>query len=201
MSEKKSFIGIDLGTTYSCAGTYSRNGKVEIITNEHGARTTPSYVSFDENERYIGESAKNQSSQNSANTVFDIKRLIGRKFDDATIQKDLDHYPFKIVKGKNNIPEVEVTYMDEKKRFRPEEISAMMLQKIKSSRAKWLFFNAWSSPYETIVNIEEDKNYLFGSIETLHNKLFPNTPVEYWSEEQHTIIANYLLHIYKNIYS
>jgi hypothetical protein len=76
-----------------------------------------------------------------------------------------------------------------------------MIQKIKSEGAKWLFFNAWSSPYETIVNIEKDKNYLFGPTETLHNKLFPNTPIEYWSEEQHTIIADYLLGTYKNIYS
>lgn len=136
--EKRTFIGIDLGTTYSCAGTYGRNGKVEIITNEHGARTTPSYVAFDGEERYIGESAKNQVSQNSTNTVFDIKRLIGRKFNDATIQKDLDHYPFKIVKGKDNIPEVEVLYMDEKKRFRPEEISAMILQKLKTDAENFL---------------------------------------------------------------
>lgn len=139
MTEKTvKFIGIDLGTTYSCVGTFGRNGKVEIITNEHGARTTPSYVSFDGDERFVGEAAKSQIVHNSVNTVYDIKRLIGRKFDDATVQKDMDHYPFKIVKGKNNIPEIEVNYMDEDKRFRPEEISAMILQKLKADAEKFL---------------------------------------------------------------
>ncbi len=137
MSNIKPFIGIDLGTTYSCAGVY-KNGKVEIITNDHGARTTPSYVSFDEKERYIGESAKNQLAQNTHNTVFDIKRLMGRKFEDETIQKDLDHYPFKIVKGENGNPEVEVEYMEEPKRFKPEEISAMILQKLKADAENYL---------------------------------------------------------------
>jgi len=138
MTERKTFIGIDLGTTYCCVGTYGRNGKVEIITNEHGNRTTPSYISFDESERYIGEAAKNQFSQNSSNTVYDVKRFIGRKFDDAVVQEDLDHYPFKISKGKNNIPEIEVTYLDEKKKFRPEQLSAMLLQKLKTDAEKFL---------------------------------------------------------------
>lgn len=127
----KTFIGIDLGTTYSCIGTYGKNGSVNIITNEHGNRTTPSYVAFDENERYIGESAKNQISQNSSNTIFDAKRLIGRKFDDPVLQKDIAHYPFSIVRGSENNPEVEVEYLGETKRFRPEEISAMILHKLK----------------------------------------------------------------------
>lgn len=130
MSKNEPFIGIDLGTTYSCVGTY-KNGKVEIITNEHGNRTTPSYVSFDGNERYIGESAKNELSRNVTNTIFDIKRLMGRKYDDETIQKDKDYYPFKIIKGKHGNPEVEVEYMEERKTFKPEEISAMILQKLK----------------------------------------------------------------------
>jgi L1 cell adhesion molecule like protein len=125
------FIGIDLGTTYSCVGTY-HNGKIEIITNEHGNRTTPSYVSFDGNERYIGESAKNQMSQNSLNTVFDVKRLIGRNYMDETIQKDMDYYPFKIVEGLENKPEIEVEYNDNIQKFKPEEISAMILRKLKT---------------------------------------------------------------------
>lgn len=137
MSEFEPFIGIDLGTTYSCVGTW-RNGKVEIITNEHGNRTTPSYVSFDGSERYIGESAKSQLSQNATNTVFDVKRLIGRKFSDDTIQKDIDFYPFKIVKGKGDQPEVQVDYNDEKKNFKPEELSAMILRKLKSDAETFL---------------------------------------------------------------
>ena len=133
----KTFIGIDLGTTYSCVGTY-KNGKVEIITNEHGNRTTPSYVSFDGNERYVGESAKIQMTQNLSNTIFDAKRLIGRKFDDPTIQKDLDHYSFKIINEQNGNPEIEVEYMGEIKTFKPEEISAMILQKLKMDAENFL---------------------------------------------------------------
>ena len=133
----KPFIGIDLGTTYSCVGTY-KNGKVEIIANDHGNRTTPSYVAFDDNERCIGESAKSQLAQNTKNTVFDAKRLMGRKFHDETIQKDLDHYPFTIVEGDNGNPEIEVEYMGETKRFKPEEISAMVLQNLKSDAEKYL---------------------------------------------------------------
>ena len=137
-NEKKPFIGIDLGTTYCCLGTYDTNGKVIIITNEHSNRTTPSYVAFDGDERYVGEAAKNQISYNPLNTIYDVKRFIGRRFDDTTVQKDIDHYPFKILKGKNNIPEIEVSYMDETKRFRPEEISAMILQKLKSDAENYL---------------------------------------------------------------
>lgn len=133
----KIFIGVDLGTTFSCTGIW-RNGKVEIITNEHGQRTTPSYVAFDGNERYIGEAAKNQLFRNSENTIFDAKRLIGRKYEDETIQRDLNHYPFKIVRGKQDNPEIEVEYMDEIKRFRPEEISAMILQKLKSDAESFI---------------------------------------------------------------
>jgi len=136
MEQEELFIGIDLGTTYSCVGTYI-NGKIEIIPNDFGNRTTPSYIAFDMNERYIGEAAKNQMNSNLPNTLFDVKRLIGRKFNDKTIQADLDHYPFKIVDN-NNSPEIEVSYMDETKRFRPEEISAMLLQKLKLDAEKYL---------------------------------------------------------------
>jgi len=127
----KKFMGIDLGTTYSCVGIW-KDGKVEIIANDHGQRTTPSYVAFDENERYIGDVAKSQMSRNSSNTIFDAKRLIGRKYDDETVQKDINHYPFKIIRGKNGYSEIEVEYMDTIKRFKPEEISAMVLQKLKT---------------------------------------------------------------------
>ena len=131
------FIGIDLGTTYSCIGVY-KNDKVEIISNDNGNRTTPSYVAFDGLERYIGESAKEQLSQNASNTIFDVKRLIGRDFDDETIQNDLHHYPFKIIKGENNVPLIEVMVGEEVKLFRPEEISAMILQKVKEDAEKYL---------------------------------------------------------------
>ena len=89
-------IGIDLGTTYSCVAIW-KNSTVEIIANDQGNRTTPSYVSFSENERVIGEAAKNQATSNFKNTIFDVKRLIGRKFSDEGVQSDMKHFPFKIV--------------------------------------------------------------------------------------------------------
>lgn len=130
-------IGIDLGTTYSCVGVF-RNGKVEIIANDQGNRTTPSYVAFTDNERLIGDSAKNQISMNTSNTVFDAKRLIGRRFDDPSIQSDLKHYPFKITKGANDRPIINVQYKGEDKTFTPEEISAMVLTKMKETAETYL---------------------------------------------------------------
>lgn len=131
------FLGIDLGTTYTCAGTY-KDGKVEIITNEFGNRTTPSYIAFDGSERYIGEAAKNQLTQNLSNTVYDVKRFIGRKFRDDIVQNSLYHYSYEVVEGEQNAPLIKVDYMDEEKTFSPEELSSMVLQKIKQDAEKFL---------------------------------------------------------------
>merc|ERR1712153_130996 len=122
-------IGIDLGTTYSCVGVY-KNGRVEIIPNDQGNRITPSYVAFDGDERFIGDSAKNQAALNPTNTVFDIKRLIGRRFADDTVQKDMKLLPFDIV-DKDTKPYVSVDVKGEMKSFSPEEISAMILGKMR----------------------------------------------------------------------
>jgi L1 cell adhesion molecule like protein len=122
-------IGIDLGTTYSCVGVW-KNGQCEIIANDQGQRTTPSYVAFTDNERLIGAAAKNQSSQNPENTIFDAKRLIGRVFSDSSTQSDIKHFPFK-VKDKDNKPIIEAKYKGEAKDFQPEEISSMVLTKMK----------------------------------------------------------------------
>ncbi|KAI8871937.1 heat shock protein 70 [Ramicandelaber brevisporus] len=122
-------IGIDLGTTYSCVG-YFKNGQVEIIANDQGHRITPSYVAFTDEERLIGDAAKNQAPANPVNTVFDAKRMIGRRFDDKDVQADLKHFPFKVV-SKNSRPVIKVDYKGEEKTFTPEEISAMVLIKMK----------------------------------------------------------------------
>ncbi|KAL9051350.1 MAG: hypothetical protein Q9206_004739, partial [Seirophora lacunosa] len=122
-------IGIDLGTTYSCVANYEGSG-VEIIANEQGSLTTPSFVSFTDEERLIGESAKNQAAMNPVNTVFDVKRLIGRRFDDETVKKDIESWPFKVV-DKGGSPMVQVEYLKETKTFSPQEISSMVLMKMK----------------------------------------------------------------------
>ncbi|KAB5584758.1 heat shock protein 70 family [Coniochaeta sp. 2T2.1] len=122
-------IGIDLGTTYSCVATYEGNN-VEIIANEQGSFTTPSFVSFTEEERLIGEAAKNQAAMNPINTVFDVKRLIGRRFDDPTVKKDMESWPFKVV-DEEGTPKIEVDYIGGKHRFSAQEISAMVLTKMK----------------------------------------------------------------------
>ena len=109
-------IGIDLGTTYSCVGVF-QNGKVEIIANDQGNRTMPSYVAFTTEERLIGESAKNQASLNPTNTIFDAKRLIGRNINDPVIQGDLKHWPFSVV-GKNGKCYIEAEYKGEKNNFK-----------------------------------------------------------------------------------
>jgi L1 cell adhesion molecule like protein len=123
-------IGIDLGTTYSCVGIF-QNDRVEIIANDQGNRTTPSYVSFGETERLIGDAAKSQAAMNSQNTVFDAKRLIGRKFTDPSVQSDMKHWPFKVISGPGGTPIIEVNYKGETKTFKAEEISSMVLGKMK----------------------------------------------------------------------
>ncbi|XP_057297148.1 heat shock cognate 71 kDa protein-like [Hydractinia symbiolongicarpus] len=129
-------IGIDLGTTYSCVGVF-QHGKVEIIANDAGNRTTPSYVAFNENERLIGDAAKNQVAMNPSNTVFDAKRLIGRKFDDSTVQQDKKHWPFAVV-NRNGKPKIKVQYKNEDKEFFPEEVSSMVLTKMKETAENFL---------------------------------------------------------------
>lgn len=123
-------IGIDLGTTYSCVGVM-KNGKVEILANEQGSRITPSYVAFSQDERLIGDAAKNQAASNTNNTVFDIKRLIGQKYNDKVVQREIKNLPYKVEK-KDGKPVVKVEYNKEVKTFSPEEISAMILGKMKS---------------------------------------------------------------------
>jgi L1 cell adhesion molecule like protein len=129
-------VGIDLGTTYSCVGVW-QNDRVEIIANDQGNRTTPSYVSFSDNERLIGDAAKNQVAMNPNNTVFDAKRLIGRKFDDAEVQSDIKHFPFKVI-NKAGKPYIRVNYRGEDKEFSPEEISSMVLLKMKETAEAYL---------------------------------------------------------------
>jgi len=136
MSEYQGAIGIDLGTTYSCVGVWQVD-HVEIIPNDQGNRTTPSYVAFTETERLIGDSAKNQVAMNPHNTVFDAKRLIGRKFDDPMVQRDMKHWPFKVI-NKDGKPFVQVQFKGETKTFSPEEISAMVLTKMKECAEAFL---------------------------------------------------------------
>lgn len=129
-------IGIDLGTTFSCVGVF-KHGKVEIIANDQGNRTTPSYVAFTEIERLIGDAAKNQVAMNPTNTIFDAKRLIGRKFDDPKIQQDIKHLPFKVVDDGNEF-KIIANYKNDLKRFSPEEISSMILTKMKETAEAYL---------------------------------------------------------------
>ncbi|CAF1236515.1 unnamed protein product, partial [Didymodactylos carnosus] len=129
-------IGIDLGTTYSCVGIF-QHGKVEIIANDQGNRTTPSYVAFTDSERLIGDAAKNQVAMNPNNTIFDAKRLIGRKFDDATVQADMKHWPFKVIQ-EGGKPKIQVEYKNETKTFTPEEISSMVLTKMREIAEAYL---------------------------------------------------------------
>lgn len=130
-------IGIDLGTTYSCVATM-RDGNVKIIANDQGNRTTPSYVAFTQTERLIGESAKNQAAMNPTNTIFDAKRLIGRSFTDESVQSDMKHWPFKVVNGEKGRPEISVQFKGGHRSFRPEQISAMVLTKMKETAESFI---------------------------------------------------------------
>ena len=130
-------VGIDLGTTYSCVGVW-QNDRVEIIANDMGNRTTPSFVSFNKKERLVGDAAKNQSSINPENSVFDAKRLIGRQFTDDSVRSDSKHWPFKIKPDSNNKPLIQVTFQDEEKTFTPEQISSMILVKMKEIAETYL---------------------------------------------------------------
>ena len=129
-------IGIDLGTTYSCVGVF-RNGQVDIIANDQGNRITPSYVAWSGKDRLVGDAAKNQATINPENTVFDVKRLIGRDFKDKTVQADKKLFPFKLVNKKGK-PFVQVDVNGEKKQFAPEEVSAMILQKMRATAEGYL---------------------------------------------------------------
>jgi len=133
---KAQAVGIDLGTTYSCVGVF-QHGKVEIIANDQGNRTTPSYVGFTDTERLIGDAAKNQVAMNPINTIFDAKRLIGRKFDDACVQQDMKQWPFEVINDATK-PKLQVEYKGETKSFFPEEISSMVLIKMKETAEAYL---------------------------------------------------------------
>jgi L1 cell adhesion molecule like protein len=134
---KEICVGIDLGTTYSCVGVW-QNDRVEIIANDQGNRVTPSYVAFTDSERLIGDAAKNQVAMNPHNTVFDAKRLIGRNFSDPIVQADMKHWPFKVVQKPGDKPFISVEYKGETKEFSPEEVSSMVLIKMKETAEAYL---------------------------------------------------------------
>lgn len=136
MSGKTNAIGIDLGTTYSCVGVF-QHGKVEIIANDQGNRTTPSYVAFTDTERLIGDAAKNQVAMNPYNTVFDAKRLIGRRFNEPSVTSDMKHWPFKVIRVDDR-PKIQVEHKGDTKTFYPEEVSSMVLTKMKEIAEAYL---------------------------------------------------------------
>lgn len=131
-------IGIDLGTTNSCVGYYKSQGEVEIVVNEEGHRTTPSYVAFNGDERHVGEYAKTNSGQNPRGTVYDVKRMIGKRYSDDAVQAEIKHLTYALTSDNNDRPKVQVPYLGEKQTFYPEEISAMILTKLKDSASKFL---------------------------------------------------------------
>ncbi|GJZ42531.1 heat shock cognate 70 kDa protein [Tanacetum coccineum] len=136
---KGAAIGIDLGTTYSCAAVWLNNkNRVEVIPNEQGNKITPSYVAFIDSEILVGEGAKNQIARNPTNTVFDVKRLIGSRFGDPQVTNDLESWPFKVIKGPSEKPTVVVKYKGEDKQYAPEELSAMVLKKMKDAAEEYI---------------------------------------------------------------
>ncbi|KAI1700151.1 hsp70 protein [Ditylenchus destructor] len=137
MATKHNAVGIDLGTTHSCVGVFV-HGKVEIIANDQGNRTTPSYVAFTDTERLIGDAAKKQVRKNPQNTIFNAKRLIGRKFEDPAVQLDMKHLPFKVVNAEGGRPKMQIDFKGETKSFFPEEISSMVLTKMKETAEAFL---------------------------------------------------------------
>ena len=134
---RETWLGIDLGTTNSCLGVYRFN-RAEIIPNQSGNRTTPSQVAFTDEDRLVGDAAKNQATRNYQNTIYGVKRLIGRRFSDPTVQADIKTWPFKVIKDSDDRPNIEVTYQGETKTFYPEEISAMVLADIKKTAETFL---------------------------------------------------------------
>jgi heat shock protein 5 len=129
-------IGIDLGTTYSCVGIF-KNGRVEIIPNELGNRITPSQVAFTDEEKLVGEAAKNQGAQNPLRTIYVVKRLIGRNFEDKEVQRDLKYLPYKVV-PKSGKPYIKIETTQGEKTLSPEEVSAMVLVKMKEVAEAYL---------------------------------------------------------------
>ncbi|XP_054786711.1 heat shock 70 kDa protein 18-like [Prosopis cineraria] len=136
-SHQKLAIGIDLGTTYSCVAVWQHD-RAEIIVNEQGNRTTPSYVAFTDTQRMVGDAAKNQAALNPTNTVFDAKRLIGRRFSDPLVQSDMNLWPFKIIGGANDKPKIVVNFKSKERHFQPEEISSMILTKMREIAETYL---------------------------------------------------------------
>src|SRR5437763_1579158 len=135
---KEICIGIDLGTTYSCVAYYESDGKVIIIVNENGNRITPSCVAFQGSDRYIGDAAKTNSGQNPKNTVYYVKRLMGRKFSDSYVQSDRQHMSYNIISDHSDKSLIEVDYMNNKTTFYPEQISAMILEKLKTDAETYI---------------------------------------------------------------
>ena len=126
-----------MGTTYSCVAVFQR-GSVEIIANDQGNRVTPSYVAFTDNERLVGDAAKTQAALNPSNTIYDAKRLIGRRFSDATVQEDMKLWPFRVVDADGGKPLIEVMAGKEKKSLKPQEVSAMVLSKMRTVAEEYL---------------------------------------------------------------
>ncbi|KAI3745943.1 hypothetical protein L6452_08355 [Arctium lappa] len=136
---RRTAVGIDLGTTYSCVSAwFDKHNRVEIIPNEQGNRITPSCVAWDGTELLVGEAAKNQINRNPKNTVFDVKRLMGSRFSDSVVQKDIESWPFKVIEGSEDKPVILFEHESEDKKFSPEEISSMILKNLKESAEAYL---------------------------------------------------------------